>query len=181
MYELLRGKGWKEKTLYAFTGLDGNKPEGGLVFDKAGNLYGTTEIGGRYDMGTIFKLAPASGGKWRETVLHSFNGRRDGAAPLSSLILDKAGNLYGATSYGGGGSGCGGHGCGVVFKLTPGSGGHWNETVLHRFYGGRDGSVPNVDKLVFDASGNLYGVTIAGGQGTCNNGAGCGVVFEITP
>jgi uncharacterized repeat protein (TIGR03803 family) len=173
VWELLHGS-WKEKTLYTFNGLEGS-PFAGLVFDKAGNLYGTTRGGGKYSAGTVFKLAPLKGGEWKETVLHSFKGGSDGKEPFSTPILDKAGNLYGTTSYGG--STCN---CGTVFKLTPSSGGRWKEKVLHRFAGGSDGSVPE-SGLAVDAADNLYGTTLVGGNAGCYGNLGCGVVFEITP
>jgi uncharacterized repeat protein (TIGR03803 family) len=177
VWELLHGSS-KEKTLYQFKcGSDGCKAWGGLVFDKAGNLYGTTEGGGRYNKGTVFKLSPSRWGKWKETVLHNFRGRSDGDEPLSTPVLDKKGNLYG-TTYLGGDPTCN---CGTVFKLTPGSGGRWKETVLHRFTGGSDGSVPE-SGLTIDAVGDhLYGTTFFGGNAGCYNNGGCGVVFEITP
>jgi len=177
VFELQHGS-WKEKTLYEFTGLDGSNPFAGLIFDKAGNLYGTTRGGGKYGLGTVFKLAPAAGGKWKETVLHSFKGRTtDGATPYSTLVFDKPGNLYGTTSHGGGA----GFGYGTVFKLTPVSGGRWTEQVLHRFTGGRDGKIPDVGSLAIDPAGNLYGMTTGGGNSNCFGGYGCGVIFEITP
>jgi len=178
VYKLLRGS-WKEKTLHEFTGPDGYHPFAGLVFDQAGNLYGTTEIGGKYNMGTVFKLAPQAKGKWKEAVLHSFKGGTDGASPASTLVFDKSGNLYGTTVQGGRPT-CFGNGCGTVFKLTLSSGGRWKERVLHRFTGS-DGDGPRYGSLAIDAAGNLYGETVAGGQGNCLNGLGCGVVFEITP
>jgi uncharacterized repeat protein (TIGR03803 family) len=174
VFELLHGS-WKARILHKFTGLDGSTPEAGLVFDKAGNLYGTTEGGGKYSKGVVFKLAPGAKGKWKETVLHTFKGGSDGNNPLTTPVLDKAGNLYGTAPYGG--SACN---CGTVFKLTPGKGGRWKETVLHRFTGGSDGSVPDTG-LIIDAAGNLYGTTFFGGNTGCYNNGGCGVVFEITP
>jgi uncharacterized repeat protein (TIGR03803 family) len=109
----LSSKG-KETVLHSFTGADGAQPNnGGLIFDAKGNLYGTTTHGGASSFGVAFKLAPNSGGTWTETVLHSFTGRADGAAPFGSLILDAKGDLYGAAELGGTSD------FGVVFKLTP--------------------------------------------------------------
>jgi uncharacterized repeat protein (TIGR03803 family) len=173
VFELLRGS-WKKKTLYAFN--QGGAPKAGLVFDKAGNLYGTTEGGGKYGKGVVFKLAPGTKGKWKDSVLHNFKGGNDGEYPKGTLVLDKAGNLYGTTYNGGGGTACG-QGCGTVFKLTPGSGGHWKETILHRFAGGSDGAGPL--GLTIDGADNLYGTTVGGGNKGCYDGQ-CGVVFEIT-
>jgi uncharacterized repeat protein (TIGR03803 family) len=167
VFELSRNGygGWNETVLHAFDGTDGFGPRGSLLFDSAGNLYGTTEENGSAP-GTVFELAPDGHGGWKETVLHSFNGN-DGAVPDSGVIFDSAGNLYGTTSLGGA------SGAGVVFELAPDGHGGWDETVLHSF-SGQDGEEP-VGGLIFDASGNLYGTTSFGGA---NN---CGVVFELAP
>jgi uncharacterized repeat protein (TIGR03803 family) len=167
--------------LYNFMGgTDGESPNGHLVLDSDGNLYGTTDLGGgagtgcggmlnRY-CGTVFKLAPDG----TETILHSFAGGVDGENPNGGLVLDAQGNLYGTTS--GGGAGCsGGNGCGTVFKVTAGG----KETVLYSFMGGTDGSIP-LAGLVMDAQGNLYGTTGAGGSG-CSLSGWCGTVFKVTP
>jgi hypothetical protein len=159
--------------LWDFTGgLDGANSWAGLVFDKAGNLYGTTRSGGKYGkFGAVFKLSPTKGGLWKETTLHSFKGGpSDGAGAFCTLIFGPAGSLYGATANGGNPA-CNG-GCGVVFKLTPLAGGHWKETILHSF-DGSDGWGPNRGSLALDAAGNLFGVTSLGGT------SGLGVVFEI--
>ena len=103
---------WKETILYDFkSGPTGFSPNAGVVMDKAGALYGTTDYGGYGDCGVIYKLAPKPKGKWQYTVLHIFNGY-DGCVPEGNLVLDKKGNLYGGTVLGGGGYG-------VVFELTP--------------------------------------------------------------
>lgn len=149
-----------ESVLYTFTGPDGANPVGSLAMDAAGDLFGTTTQGGRYNAGAVFELTPAKNGGWSEKVLHVFTGGYDGRGPYAGLILDSGGNLYGATPYGGGG-GCSG-GCGVVFKLTPDSQGQWKETVLHVF-NGIDGANP-YGTLIFDNSGNLYGTTQYGGH-----------------
>jgi uncharacterized repeat protein (TIGR03803 family) len=158
--------------LYSFTGkTDGQFPGGGVIFDAAGNLYGTTFLGGASGFGTVFELSPNPGGTWTETVLYSFRGGLDAANPdASTLTFDKAGNLYGETAVGGNDR-CGG--CGVVFELSPIGGGSWTETVLYRF-DGTDGEFPWVG-LVFDAAGNIYGTTQSGGA------YGNGVVFELKP
>ena len=164
---------WKESVLYTFTGgNDGRKPYAGLIFDQAGNLYGTTSGAGTYGHGVVFKLTPKSDGSWTESVLYSFTGGNDGFAPFAGLIFDRAGNLYG-TTFGGGIFNCGGGGCGVVFKLTPNADGSWTESVLHSFLAS-DGTYPEAG-LIFDAAGNLYGTTISGGA---DNG---GTVFKLTP
>ncbi len=169
--------------LYSFTGADGAVPQAGLVRDKASNLYGTTVVGGAHGFGTVFELTPKAGGGWTEKVLHSFNlNGKDGAYPIASLILDAAGNLYGTTQSGGNFSSECTYGCGTVFELTPKAGGVWTERVLHSF-NGQDGFAPWGAGVILDASGNLYGTTLYGGSGTCNNYGtpGCGTVFELTP
>lgn len=159
---------WVEETLYAFTGGDnGYSPGWGVVFDAAGNLYGTTDYGGYDAVGNVFKVMPAGEGYWNFLMIHSFTGGRDGGFPQGPLLVDKAGNLYGETLYGGA------YEFGTVYKLTP-SGSVWKETVLHSFTGGTDGANP-YGGLVLDSSGNLYG---AASQGGANR---VGVVFEITP
>jgi uncharacterized repeat protein (TIGR03803 family) len=163
---------WTESVLYRFTGgRDGGNPDAGLIFDQAGNLYGTAEVGGKC-CGVVFKLMRQTDGSWVESVLHGFSGP-DGDEPAAGLIFDAAGNLYGTTVLGGDLSLCGGNGCGVVFKLVPNSNGKWTETVLHRFLD-RPGAFPYAG-LIFDASGNLYGTTFGDGNSTL------GSVFEITP
>ncbi|HEX8799106.1 MAG TPA: choice-of-anchor tandem repeat GloVer-containing protein [Terriglobales bacterium] len=165
----LDGK-WSETVLHSFQGTDGVNPNGDLVFDKAGNLYGTTNAGGGHNLGLVFKLAPELDGKWSETVLHSFQGT-DGANPNGGLIFDRAGNLYGTTYSGGT------HNNGTVFKLSPDADGEWTETVLHSFQGSPDGANPDAG-LIFDRVGNLYGPTYGGGT---PNFGGYGTVFKLSP
>jgi uncharacterized repeat protein (TIGR03803 family) len=174
--------GWAIKVLHSFTGgSDGGAPLSTLVFDQAGNLYGTTRQGGDSNSGVVFKLARNEDGSWTESVLYSFEGGTDGAVPFAGLIFDDSGNLYGTTTEGGGSQSqtCDG-GCGTVFTLTPNSDGSWTETVLYSFSGGSDGATPYAP-LLFDSSGNLYGTTHQGGTVNSNCSAGCGVVFELTP
>jgi uncharacterized repeat protein (TIGR03803 family) len=185
VFELIRGsKGkWSHKVLHGFTGgSDGFQPNGTLIFDAAGNLYGVTSRGGNQSCptgcGTVYKLAPSGGGKWTKTVLYSFSGK-DGAFPLGGLTLDSAGNLYGTTWQGGDYQSCPQNGCGVVFRLKPGRQGQWTETVLLAF-DGTDGSQPN-STLTFDTSANLYGVTSQGGNYKACTTIGCGVVFKLAP
>jgi uncharacterized repeat protein (TIGR03803 family) len=170
---------WTEKILHSFNGKDGGGPHAGLIFDKAGNLYGTTSAGGANNAGTIFRLKPGTNGKWTEKVLHNFNGA-DGYLPDASLTFDKAGNLYSTTVYGGSGTNCGGYGCGTVFRLTGGTGGEWTEEVLHNFNNnGTDGYAP-IAGVILDSAGNLYGTTVIGGaNGSGCNGVGCGIVFRL--
>ena len=118
MFELtpIAGGGWTEQVLHSFNnnGIDGFDPQAGLIFDKNGNLYGTTLAGGTYNGGTVFELTPAGGGGWTEQVLHSFNKNgTDGYYLWASLIFDGAGNLYGTTWVGGT------YGNGTVFELSP--------------------------------------------------------------
>ncbi len=173
------------KTLHKFmtAGADGKLPLAGLIFDAAGNLYGTTYVGGNHGYGAVFKLAPNANGSWTESVLHNFTVGADGGFPLVGLILDQAGNLYGTARYGGGGpSSCYSWACGVVFKLTPNAEGGWTESVLYSFCSltnCTDGAEPEAG-LIFDQAGNLYGTTTYGGNSGCN-GHTCGLVFKLTP
>lgn len=185
VFELIRNPDgtWKESVLYTFTGGgDGAQPQAALIFDSAGNLYGTASAGGA-GYGVVFELMPNADGTWSESVLRVFNGGRGGAHPQGRLLFDSAGvNLYGTTSAGGNLVSCGGVGCGVVFELSPQSGGSWAEQVLYFFTGGKNGGIP-YGGLTFDAVGNLYGTASTGGvvgSPTFCPG-GCGVVFELTP
>jgi len=93
--------GWRESILYDFSGPDGSSPDGSLVFDTAGNLYGTTAGGGTYGGGVAFELVPASSGEWTETILHHFGNGTDGYDPQAEMVFDSAGNLFGTTQFGG--------------------------------------------------------------------------------
>jgi uncharacterized repeat protein (TIGR03803 family) len=163
------------KVLYSFPGgTGGGFPVASLVFDPAGNLYGTTKnFGAACNCGTVFELSPTATG-WQQTILYTFTGGADGANPASNLIFDAAGNLYGTTLAGGNLGDCTGSGCGVVFRLSPSTTGVWTETVLHTFTEGTDGGVP-AGGLVFDSAGNLYGVT------TYDGSLNLGLVFELSP
>lgn len=149
---------WTETVLYRFTGgSDGGFGENfppayadALVFDQAGNIYGTTPNGGAYGYGVVFKLTQ-SGGSWTESVLWSFTGGVDGANPLSGVIFDSAGNLYGTAEYGGT------HGEGVVYELSPAESG-WTQTTLYSIGSGEDNPYP-FGGVTMDAQGNLYGTT----------------------
>jgi hypothetical protein len=177
---------WCEAVLYRFTGgSDGANPGSSLIFDKSGNLYGTTFYGGTSPCpggysagcGTVFRLTPARNPNlaWTKTVLWSFSGGSDGANPYRDriLIFDAAGNLYGTTYYGGASSGFAGFG--TVFELSPPTttGGAWTEATLYRFTGGSDGANVEVG-VTFDLVGNLYGATVQGGGGS-------GTLFELSP
>jgi uncharacterized repeat protein (TIGR03803 family) len=168
---------WTEKVLHSFNGMDGSRPWATLIFDAAGNLYGTTEMGGAYNGGTAFELTPTGGGNWSEQVLHSFGSGADGAYPLAPLVFDAAGNLYGTASYGGQYLG------GTAFELSSAIGGGWTEQVLHNFGSGVDGQEPFSGALMFDSAGNLYGTTFTGGtHHTCEGGSSsCGTVYRLTP
>jgi hypothetical protein len=179
------GGTWIETVLYNFQGgTDGEEVVASLIFDKKGNLYGTTELGGggvcSYGCGIVFELSPPAkkGGAWTKSTLHVFQGgATDGSYAQGALVFDSHGNLYGTTAYGGGDSECAGYGCGTVFELSPPQqGGSWTETLLHTFMGptSPDAYAPTCN-LIFDGAGNLYGS--AGFGGTYNNGA----VFELTP
>lgn len=167
---------WSEQVLYAFSGAsgDGVSPEAGLAIDEAGNLYGTTVVGGAYGYGTVFEVSRGSSA-WTESVIHSFNATNsnDGTYPFASLIFDAEGNLYGTTYEGGGVT----NGSGTVFELSPSSSG-WTETILHAFGpAGVDGLGP-VAGVVFDKFGNLYGTTVWGGT---FDSEGSGMVYRLMP
>ena len=182
-----KGGSWTEKILHSFgNSLDGQVPVAGLVMDAAGNLYGTTQYGGAHAVagigGTVFELRAKTSGGWIEKILYSFtdNGR-DGYEPVTGLIFDGAGNLYGTTIYGGSDRVHCTLGCGTVFELTPRSGA-WAESILHNFAGGSTDGAGLFGGLVIDGAGNLYGTTYEGGAGACPFGAvTCGTVFELTP
>jgi uncharacterized repeat protein (TIGR03803 family) len=167
---------WREITLFefdsSFPGASGGYFPYGVIFDSAGNLYGTTTFGGvdyLDGFGVAFELTPTSSGAWQETVLHTFlYGETGGLGTGNPLVIDSAGNLYGTTAAGGSGN------YGTVFQLKRSANGAWSEVVLHSFpTGSTDGQYPN--GLLVDSKGNLYGTTSGGGS------AGVGTVFEIKP
>jgi hypothetical protein len=167
---------------------DGAWPNGGVVFDGKGNLYGTTAFGGSggkprtctsAGCGVVFELSPPAqqGDPWTETVLHNFTSVKDGVNPDSGMIFSN-GNLYGTTLNGGT---INRHGLGTVFQLTAGQGGTWTESVIYRF--SHDPGVPKgaLWGLTADQAGNLYGTTVGGGSAkTCPYGP-CGAVYELQP
>lgn len=162
LFKMTKGR---NRVLHSFGAAgDGASASCRLLIDEAGNLYGTTDGGGTSFLGTVFKLATDK----TYTVLHSFTGGSDGAGPVSDLIADASGNLYGTTNAGGTGNCTGG--CGTVFKVTSDG----QETVLYSFEGGLDGTNPK-SGLVADAEGNLYGTTFFGGTNLR------GTVFKLTP
>jgi hypothetical protein len=190
---------WTKNVLHSFhdTQTDGGYPYGPLVFDVAGNLYGTTLWGGaslgdcfrEYGCGTVFQLTPSANGRWAEKLLHSFGKNSgDGLYPNGGLVFDAAGNLYGTTEVGGVSAPCqnfgwGTDGCGIVFQLVPGKNNAWTENVIYNFCADStcgDGAIPD-SGLISDTKGNLYGSTLDGGNLDDCGHFGCGTVFEITP
>lgn len=152
-----------ETLLHAFGGAqDGWNPTARVILDPAGNLYGTTQFGGVYGYGTVFKIDTAN----NYSILHNFQRGADGANPNAGLVQDASGNLYGITRYGG--HGCSGQGCGTVFRINASG----QEAILHRFADGGDGASP-LGGVAVDSSGNIYGTTWAGGI------FDYGTVFEI--
>jgi uncharacterized repeat protein (TIGR03803 family) len=169
----------KFTVLHTFHGVDGGPfPDGWLVQDNSGNLYGMSGNGGDLSecsglgCGVVFKVDRSG----KETVLYSFTGGADGAETFAGVARDEKGNLYGTTYFGGDFSGslCTGAGCGVVFKLDPTG----KETILYTFTGAADGANPNAG-LLQDELGNLYGTASDGGDLSCSSPYGCGVVFKI--
>jgi uncharacterized repeat protein (TIGR03803 family) len=161
-----------KQTLFSFnTQAKGVFPNGGLILDSAGNLYGTTPYGGpacaSYSggCGVVYELSPSSG-LWKETIVYAFSGP-DGNSPSAGVVFDSHGNLYGTTTDGGT------YNKGVVFELTKTSSG-WQENVLYSFTGAADGGYPQ-DAVVLDSSGNVYGSTYSGGSDNQ------GTLFELTP
>jgi uncharacterized repeat protein (TIGR03803 family) len=164
VYELAgSGRNRTFTTLYSFgQGLnDGEEVFGGVIFDAAGNLYGTTTGGGENRLGTVYELTPTADG-WSESVLYSFNAGDSGAAPYSTLVVDSSGNLYGTTVFGGAG------GSGTVFELSP-SGGSWIFSVLYSF-----ANCTTYSGLSIDSAGNLYGVCPHGGANDA------GMVYKLS-
>ncbi len=190
---LANGK-WTETVLHRFTGkgTDGQSPTGGLAFDKAGNLWGTTFIGGVGKSstcgdtngagfcGTVFELTPNANGTWTESTLYSFVDASTGWNSFSGLILDQAGDLVGTTENGGSAL------QGTVFKITPKGEGKVEESLIHEFVGEADGAFPN-SGLTLGAAGTLYGVVSQGGgiggENICTEDSdeSCGIVYKLTP
>lgn len=188
IYELSPTPGggpWTETVLYTFPRSD-YSINGELIFDAAGNLYGTTQFGGNTAVtcdlvetpppgagcGVVFKLTPTASGPWTETVLYEFGGADDGGWPRSGVIFDRAGNLYGTASAAGAGL------VGVVYKLTPTATGPWTQSLLYTFCPGQglcpDGAAPFTG-VTFDNIGNLYGTV------DDSDPDGASGVFKLTP
>jgi len=219
VYKLTQSQGsWTESIVYNFNPApDSNLPQGGLIFDSSGKLYGTACEGGTHNHGTVFQMTTSG----VENILYNFRDQSDGQCPAAALIFDPAGNLYSTASDGGTNGGgtafelmssngswnfvllysfafhalpsgltrdsagnlygttytAGAFGYGAVFKLTPSQGG-WVYTSLHDFTNGPDGANP-VSGVILDGNGNIYGTASQGAQQGCI--FGCGVVWEITP
>jgi uncharacterized repeat protein (TIGR03803 family) len=175
-------KGWKLTILHSFAGgaEDGMWPEGDLVFDQAGNIYGTAASGlsaSENGYGGVFKLTPSKKITW----LYNFTGGDDGGNPVSGVVFDKAGSLYGVTANGTNPSCYYDAYCGVVFQLTPSTNKGktvWTRNSLFSFAAGSDGSYA-LGPLLLDDTGNIFGVAEYGGAAYGVNGYG--VVFELTP
>ena len=163
VYELQHsGNTWNESILYTFQGQpDGAIPGGGVIRDKNGNLFGTTVIGGQYNNGSVWELTNVPGVGWVESILYSFQNNGDGERPWAGLVMDQAGNLYGAAS------GSGGLGSGTIFELSP-SGNTWTFKVIH------SGVCSPGKTLALDTAGSLYGTTPCGGAHEKGN------VFKLT-
>jgi uncharacterized repeat protein (TIGR03803 family) len=179
VYSLNRASGWHQ-LLLSFDGHypypSGISPQGAITFDRTGNLYGATILGGSHQCGVVYKLTNQGSLFWKETVLHDFACGPDGYYPIGATF-GPDGSLYAVTQVGGflGTPQCY-FGCGTVFKLTPNSDGTWTKTTLYAFRGGSsDGAFP-VNGLLFDRLGNIYSTT--SGAGKCSN---CGTVFKLTP
>jgi len=147
----LPGQAQTEKIIYRFAGpADGMDPAGGVILDANGKLYGVTETGGVHGAGTVFELSPSSSGPWTKTLLYSFSSSGDVYYPVSNLVFDAKGNLYGLCWQGGA------HAAEGIFELSPGSGGTWNENIIYSFAGGSD-IVSLQSLLTIDSAGNLFG------------------------
>jgi uncharacterized repeat protein (TIGR03803 family) len=174
VFELTPGAGgsYTEKVLYSFgaNASDGVNPQAGLVLDAKGNLYGSTVSGGKNGAGTVYELVAGTTLPWTEKILYSFGvNSTDGSGPKAGVILDATGNVYGTTTAGGANS------LGTAFELVAGTTLPWTEKILYSFgANSTDGTGPRAN-LIFDAKGNLYGTTAAGGKYSA------GTVFELKP
>lgn len=168
------GNPWNYQVLHSFTvSNDGKLPYNPVIANSQGDVFGTTLQGGTYDSGTIYELIPATAGKYTEKVLYSFGDNDDASVPNGPLTMDSTGALYGAGAMGGA------FNEGAIFKLTPPVSGSttWTESILYSFGGGSlSGGITPIGNLVFDSSGNLYGVTNTGG-----NASSDGVIYELSP
>jgi uncharacterized repeat protein (TIGR03803 family) len=166
VFQLTRSNGqWTGTSIHDFSGSDGYLPYSSVTLDAQGNVYGTTWMGGPDNAGVVYRLSP-SGSGWTYTMLYAFQDTADGTGPVGGVVLDQAGNVYGATATGGSGEG------GTVYELSP-SGGGWNFSLLYSFTASGYDPGP-LDTLTLDAAGNLYGTTYGGGA------FGYGTVFKLT-
>jgi uncharacterized repeat protein (TIGR03803 family) len=170
VFELVKsGNSYTQNVLYSFTGgaSDGASPNGGLIADGNGDLFGTTTSGGAGNQGTVFELVK-SGNSYTETVLYSFaGGASDGGNPYGTLIMDSNGNLFGTTDHGGGSN------AGTVFEMVKNGSSYNAPTILHFFAGGSDGAFLQFG-VIADANDDLFGTTNQGG-----NASSDGTVFEL--
>jgi uncharacterized repeat protein (TIGR03803 family) len=162
---------WPERIIHHFNYTAGGEPRSTLAVDSVGRLYGTTEYGGAYQHGTVFRMTPTATGGWGFKVLHVFNpSNGDGFSPYAGVVLDTAGNIYGTTLNGG-------YGWGTVYRLSQGTNGAWKAKLIHIFVYGNDGINP-YGSLAIDPAGNLYGTAW---QSLFGNIGGAGIVFKLTP
>jgi uncharacterized repeat protein (TIGR03803 family) len=178
------GSTWGFTKLFQFYGPGGATPGSILTVDTSGSLYGTTTQGGKITSscynggcGLTYMLTPNASGLWTEHILHEFTGGEDGYNPADGVVVDRAGNVYGAAAYGGSHT-CLTFGCGTIYELSPVSGG-WKFSRLYEFTPSI-GVYPNA--VMVDAKGNVYGTTQGGPvAANCNYGLGCGTVFKLSP
>jgi uncharacterized repeat protein (TIGR03803 family) len=175
------GSGWTYTALYDFTTQYSAFPmDPGMPTAANGRVYDVTFLGGEYSNGMVFDLspsataAPSESALWDFNSVYQFTGNNDGGgpSPLSPLVFDAQGDVYGAAV--GGGT----YNDGVIYELTP-SGNGWTQSVLYNFTGCEDGAFPS--GIVFDKQGNIYGTTAAGGSSQCGDRNGCGTVFKLSP
>jgi uncharacterized repeat protein (TIGR03803 family) len=161
--------GWTEQILHDFNpnGTDGFNPYANLIFDKHGNLYGTTYVGGNQDGGTVFELAPNPNGTWQETIIYNFDGT-NGDGVYGGVVRDGSGNLYGTAQYGGE------YRQGTVFELKHLPKSKWQIILLHSFDSENGDAFQPYSGLAIDKAGRLYGTTLYGG-----NDWPYGAVFEM--
>jgi len=161
--------GYRFDTLFAFRGVNGLQPYGGVAMDATGNLYGTTLFGGAgktvEGYGVVYKLTPTTQGQWKETILHAFTNGTDGTEPHGRLILDSAGVIYGTSST-------------TAFRVNQASSGGWQFEVLAPMASGTSNYFV-INPLLRDAAGNMYGLTESGGSTLCAHG--CGTIYELSP
>jgi uncharacterized repeat protein (TIGR03803 family) len=172
------GTTWTETILYSFNSYgsgDGAEPYGALLLDSAGNLFGTTKLGGTSNNGTVFELSPPSGGAttWTETILYNFtggDGGSEGANPESALIFGPKGTLFGTTGIGS-----------VVFQLFPPKGTDTTWQFKQVWHFDNNATSGLMGSLLRVSGGDLYGLSTTGGIRHCQDNVGCGTVYEVTP